>query len=405
MKKKQRCLLKRFAALVAALVISFSLPVSAFAASDTEVAMPSQDDFRAHYGSWFVWRTRDVMGSPYYELCSSPVVFDSSGNLDTSLTPSYSFISPSYFDVSVSSGSDSFYYYACALPVPLFGCSGLWSELPSFPVGSTRIPGLSCCVSLYSSSSWLSTTDYYIFLSPTYSSFSSSISSSFSDESFSSSSSFDSVSSTFFPSSFYSFPFAYRSGSSSIRTSYSVQGGDNDCINFTSSGGTGDTWVSFKTNKFFLKSGTFVSCPDSYSCPSTDLGLVVIKKVTPPAGGTINSASSFSPSAPFSLNPTLLVPVGFLPDVKLGDWISDSPEDLQDVITNEFNVDSDKLKDSKDSLNSWNSTSSVDTDLANTSLSTINALFQNLGQFLAIVSLMIFGAVVLRMLLRKAVDG
>lgn len=133
--------------------------------------------------------------------------------------------------------------------------------------------------------------------------------------------------------------------------------------------------------------------------------MVVVGNPSPPSGGTINSASSFSPFTAFYLIPTLLVPVGMLPDVKLGDWISDSPEDLQKALTNEFGIDSGTLKNSKDNLNSWNSTSSVDTDLANTSLSAINALFQNMGQFLAIVSLLIFGAVVLRMLLRKAVDG
>lgn len=78
MKKKQRCLFKRFAALVAALVISFSFPVSALAASDTVADMPSDSDFLAHRGSWFVWRTFDVRSAsgddaPYYELCSSPI--------------------------------------------------------------------------------------------------------------------------------------------------------------------------------------------------------------------------------------------------------------------------------------------------------------------------------------------
>ena len=53
MKKKQRCFVKRFAALVAALVISFSLSVPAFAASD-EAAMPSFADFKAHPDSLFL---------------------------------------------------------------------------------------------------------------------------------------------------------------------------------------------------------------------------------------------------------------------------------------------------------------------------------------------------------------
>ena len=55
MKKKHRCLVKRFAALVAALILVFSLSVPVFAASDTEADMPSLDDFYSHHGSWYVW--------------------------------------------------------------------------------------------------------------------------------------------------------------------------------------------------------------------------------------------------------------------------------------------------------------------------------------------------------------
>lgn len=396
MKSMQRFLFKRFAAIVAALVISFTLPVSALAASDTEVDMPSNSDFLSHRGSWFVWRIRNHGSEIYYELCASPIYFDSAGNLDTSLSVGFSYKSSSYFDIGVISGSDLRYYYACALPVPCAGVSGLWSDLPSFPVGSTAIGNLSCCVSLYSSPSWLDSS-YYISLSPCSSfnpstvSFSSSIGSSS-----------DSITAAEFPTPLYSFPFAFRSETSSNRTSYSVQGGDDFCINFSRSD---LLWVSFKTNKFLVKPDVFSSYPATYSCPSSDLGLVVVKQASAPSGGTLNSASSFSPSTSFKLISTLLVPVGMLPDVKLGDWISDSPEDLQKALTNEFGIDSGTLKNSKDNLNSWNSTSSVDIDLANTSLSAINSLFQNMGQFLAIVSLLIFGAVVLRMLLRKAVDG
>ena len=395
MYKKQRCLFKRFAAFVAALVLSFSLPISALAASSSIADMPSKADFLSHRGSWFVWRIRDIYGD-YFELCSSPLFFDSSNNLDTSNSVVFPYKSSSYFDIGVISGSDFRYYYACALPVPCAGVSGLWSELPSFPVGSSAVPNLSCVVSLYSSAS-LVDSDYSIFLSPC---------SSFTPSSviFSSSigSSSDSFTSAEFPSPLFSFPFALRSESSSSRQSYVVQGGDSSCINFTRDR---DTWISFNTNKFLVKPDSFSSYPSSFSCSSSDLGLVVIKNASAPSGGTLNSASSFSPSTSFSLITTLLVPVGMLPDVKVGDWISDSPEDLQKALTNEFGIDSGTLKNSKDNLNSWNSTSSVDSELANTSLFALNALFQNMGQFLAVVSILVFGAVVLRMLLRKAVDG
>lgn len=94
--------------------------------------------------------------------------------------------------------------------------------------------------------------------------------------------------------------------------------------------------------------------------------------------------------------------------LKVGDEFpadTDAFDSLRDDLIKQFPEAAEKIENGKSTLTGWNDTETVDTDLANTSLSTINALFQNLGQFLAIVSLMIFGAVVLRMLLRKAVDG
>jgi hypothetical protein len=96
------------------------------------------------------------------------------------------------------------------------------------------------------------------------------------------------------------------------------------------------------------------------------------------------------------------------PGLKVGDEFpadTDAFDSLRDDLIKQFPEAAEGIENGKSTLTGWNDTETVDTDLANTSLSTINALFQNLGQFLAIVSLMIFGAVVLRMLLRKAVDG
>lgn len=397
MKKKQRCLFKRFAALVAALVISFSLPVSALAASDTEADMPSRSDFATHLDSWFVWRSRSYGGVLCYELTASPLYFDSSGNFTSGFQGSFL---PTFYDVSVLADDDTTYYYACATPVPLHGITGSWSSLPSFPVG-TGPSYSSCSVCLYSKSSWLGTpsnsTGLVAFLSPAYSpSSSSSVS-----YGASSGSSFDSITASTFPTPLYSFPFAFRSGTSSIRSSYVLQGGMTSPINFDSSGFSA---LSFSTTRFLLKPSVFSPYSQGFLAPSSNLGLVVASVPSPPSGGTINSASSFALSSCY-LVPTLLVPSGLLPDVKVGDWISDSPEDLQKALTNEFNVDSGKLKDSKDNLNSWNSTSSVDSDIASGATGLLNAVFQNLGTFLFSVSLLCFGAVVLRMLIRKAVDG
>ena len=56
-------------------------------------------------------------------------------------------------------------------------------------------------------------------------------------------------------------------------------------------------------------------------------------------------------------------------------------------------------------MTGWNDTETVDTDVAFSAMSALNAMFQNLGSFLFIISLMVFGAVVLRMFIKKAVDG
>lgn len=396
MKVKRKSLgnfFRRVGALISSFLMICCLTVSVFAVSDTEADMPSKADFFSHQGSWFVWRTRTLSGYSYYELCSGPVLTDSSGAVISS--PAYSHRSTSYFDVPVIYGSDLRNYYACALPVPFYGVSGLWSELPSFPVGSAN-NGLTCSVSLYATSSWFES-PYYAFLSPCYSSSSTSVT--FSNTIGSSS---DSIFAAEFPSPLYSFPFAYRTGSSSTNSSYSVLGGNSNCI---STSKNDDLTISFGTNKFMVKPEVFSTYPYSYSCASSDLGLVVIKKLSVPSTGTINSASLFAPSSPFFLVPTLLVPAGFLPDVKIGDWLSDSPEDLQKALTNEFNVDSGTLKDSKQNFDSWQNSNTIDTDVANTSLDVVNAMMQNVGQFVAIVSLLCFGAVVLRVLIRKAVEG
>ena len=387
MKIKQRCFFKRFAALVAALVISLSLPVSALAASDTEADMPSLTDFEKHLGSWFVWR-KTVLGVPGFELLCSPVSFDSSGNYNGT---GYNYSTP-LFDIELISSSDEHYCYACAYPVPFYGTSGSWSDLPSFPVGSSSRAASPIAYAAPGSSAVTNTIGFLTSFR----------SSSDRNASFSSSigSSSDSLILEPFFSPLYAYPFAFRSYSDSIRQYYSIKGGDSSFFRTTVSS---HSYLDIFSSRVLTGTSDFSSLPYGFTIPSSDLGLVLVS--TQNVSSSPVSASAFKISDPPFINFSLFVPFSFLPTAKVGDWISDSPEDLQDAITNEFGVDSGTLKNSKDNLNSWNSTSSIDTDVANTSLSTINALFQNLGQFLAIVSLMVFVAVVLRMLVRKAVDG
>jgi len=84
---------------------------------------------------------------------------------------------------------------------------------------------------------------------------------------------------------------------------------------------------------------------------------------------------------------------------------TDAFDKLRDELLDQFPEAADNIENGKATIQGWNDTETVDTDVASTSISALNALFQNLGGFLFIVSLMVFGAVVLRMLIRKAVDG
>lgn len=84
---------------------------------------------------------------------------------------------------------------------------------------------------------------------------------------------------------------------------------------------------------------------------------------------------------------------------------TDSFDQMRDELIDQFPEASENIQNGKDTLTGWNDTESVDTDVASSALSALNAMFQNLGSFLFIVSLMVFGAVVLRMFIRKAVDG
>lgn len=392
MKKKQRCLFKRFAALVAALVISFSLSVPAFAGFDTEADMPSLDDFYNHHGSWYVWRSANISGFPFYELLCSPI---SVSGTSYSLPYSVSY-STNAFDVSyLADDSGKSYDYACAFPLPLRGASGYWHELPSFPIGS-GMKFDTCSVRVYSTAAQPSGT--FGFLTSSFSRSDRILA--FGNSSGSSAgSSTDTLDSFTFSSPFYSYPFAIRQSSSSSASGYVLQGGDNNFI-IPSPGYSSTRALNLGVTRYLRGTSTFVPYPSGYTIPSSDIGFVFVRQ---PSSSPVYSASAFDTTGSFAFS--LLVPASRLPDIKLGDWLSDSPEDLQDVLTNEFGVDSGTLEDSKNNLNSWNSTSSVGSDVASGASGLLGGLFQNLGTFLFSVSLLCFGAVVLRMLIRKAVDG
>lgn len=84
---------------------------------------------------------------------------------------------------------------------------------------------------------------------------------------------------------------------------------------------------------------------------------------------------------------------------------TDAFDQMRDDLIDQFPEASENIQNGKDTLTGWNDTETVDAGVASSALSALNAMFQNLGSFLFIVSLMVFGAVVLRMFIRKAVDG
>lgn len=389
---KQRCLFKRFAALVAAFVISFSLPVSALAASSTEADMPSLDDFYSHHGSWYVWRSTTQSGFLYYELLCSPIsVSGSSYSLPYSVP-----YSTNAFDVSyLANDSGASYDYACAYPLPLRGASGYWYELPSFPIGMGTNTD-TCLVRVYSAVDQPSGT--FGFLTSSFSHSDRILSFGNTDGSGSGSST-DTLDVYTFSSPFYSYPFAIRQTTSSSASGYVLQGGDNSFF-VPLSNYSRARFIHLGSTRYLRGTLSFVSYPSGYTIPSSDIGFVFVQQ---PSSSPIYSASAFDTTGSFAFS--LLVPASRLPDVKFGDWISGSPDDLQDAILKDFGIDSGTLKDSKDNLNSWNSTPSVDSDVASGVSGLLGGLFQNLGTFLFSVSLLCFGAVVLRMLIRKAVDG
>lgn len=391
MNKKQRCFCKRFAALVASLVLVFSLSVPVFAASDTEADMPSLNDFYSHHGSWYVWRSLVQSGFLYYELLCSPIsVSGDSYSLPYSVP-----YSSNAFDVSyLSNDSGASYEYACAFPLPLRGASGYWYELPSFPIGMGTNTD-SSLVRVYSTADQPSGT--FGFLTSSFSR-SDRILTFGNTEGSSSGSSTDTFDSYTFSSPFYSYPFASRQYASNSASGYVLQGGDDGFI-VPLSNYKRARYIHLGSTRYLRGTYSFDPYPSGYTIPSSDIGFVFVQKPS----STSFYASSFNTSGSFAFS--LLVPASRLPDVKLGDWFSDSPEDLQDAITNQFKIDSGTLQGTEDNLNSWNSSSSVDSDVASGASGLLGGLFQNLGTFLFSVSLLCFGAVVLRMLIRKAVDG
>lgn len=356
-------------------------------------ASPSFDDFVSHHGSWYVWRSYSFDGSLGYELICHPFLqYNDTDTLSSSFV-SYSTDSLTY---SYNSGGTTVTLLA-AIPYIPYGASGYWSELPSFPVGSGSSWSHCAYVRFYpnirtgalsSISDIFSDTSIRCYLTSAFSS---------SDSSFalSDSSSILDDFPVFVPNS------VFIAGSKTDTSSSHVGFGLED--------GATNFWASPSNYKVVSLSSSHTSShsmrpfAQGATIPSSELGFVFFKD---PGTGYHSFASEFNVSD-LSFAASLWVPASMLPsDVAVGDWISQGTMDkLQDQLVNDFNVNSDTLTDSKANFDSWQNSNTIDTDVADTGLNIINALMQNVGQFVFIVSLLCFGAVVLRVLIRKAVAG
>lgn len=148
-----------------------------------------------------------------------------------------------------------------------------------------------------------------------------------------------------------------------------------------------------------------------YNLSSDDLVILALPYWNSNNGFPSHSSSAFPDVGTVTVNAVVSfwVDANKLPaGLKVGDEFpadTDAFDKLRDDLIKQFPEASDNIENGKDTIQGWNDTETVDTDVASTSISALNAMFQNLGGFLFIISLMVFGAVVLRMLIRKAVDG
>lgn len=394
MKKKQRCFVKRFVALVAALMLCASLCVPCFA-SNNWPSSPSFADFVSHHGSWYVWQQVNYYGERGFELICSPMVENGDTNTANSrFSTLYSTNSGSY---TYTNSSGVTVTLLTAIPYIPLGASGYWAELPSFPVGSGLSYSHCAFVRLYPNvkSGFLSNIDDVFndsslraYLTSAFSESGSSFSDTYEHEVLDDSP-------VYVPNTIY--PVISKTDTSSNHTSFSISDGSSKFWATPSNG------VYLNLSDSHQASARLRSYAQNAFIPSSELGFVFIKD---PGSGFHPYNTEFNVSD-LAFTASLWVPAAFLPsNTKVGDWISNaSIEGLQDELVNDFDVNSDTLKNSKDNLNSWNSTSSVDSDVASGATGLLNGIFQNLGTFLFSVSLLCFGAVVLRMLIRKAVDG
>lgn len=392
MNKKHACLLKRFAALVAALVLCSSLVVPCFAsnnASSRKWVVRSEAQMTAENGTV----------SRYLEL----VPYENGDVYATPITTAYStlLLSPS------SLGSDLFMKWALMLnPI---NYPDWWRS--SIPLGANTYVS-------FSNARLLSSTVSDSRISPSTFSFSVyaftpslgiSVTAPYSEAG--NNQYFLSGSSVFYPVDMYAdtSPSVDGPGGSEWRlpphfvyydsstSTYLLQDFAQFCFSTASLYGSSNSFSSYSSG---LSLSTFYP---HYNASSNSLVFAVMPS------NISTTTFDFSGVLSVSVEISFFVDANKLPaGLQVGDEFpadTDAFDQLRDELIKQFPEASENIENGKDTIQGWNDTETVDTDVASTSISVLNALFQNLGGFLFVISLMVFGAVVLRMLIRKAVDG
>lgn len=140
-----------------------------------------------------------------------------------------------------------------------------------------------------------------------------------------------------------------------------------------------------------------------YNISSDELAFAVV-----PPFSMLKSSASQTISLTVSAVVEFWIDANKLPSgLQVGDEFpadTDAFDNMRDELINQFPEASDNIENGKSTLTGWNDTQTVGEDVASSALSVLSAIFQNLGTFLFTVSLMVFGAVVLRMFIKKAVS-
>lgn len=379
MKKKQRCLFKRFAAIVAALMLCASLCVPAFAsnnASSQKWVVVGERDMRNEMGTYsrYLHLTPYQGGEIYATTISSYV---SSLNTNASSTAP----EPTNFMTWLVPLNFPDWWRAA---LPLGNRAYIQFDSPQIVRNSTGSSISSFFVFAFSRSQ-ASYFDFSVDRSPSTSSNSSDTSVVFRNDS-----PLFPLSSAIIDGSF---------GSSPLASGVSLQVGSSSLV--------------YSLQDFYQLYPSFWSVSGSYSGFSytSVAGLSNLSSDDLILGVTLPTFPATE--APYIL--TVSVAISFWVDanklpagLQVGDEFpanTDAFDRMRDNLIDQFPEASDNIKNGKTTLNGWNDTETVATDVASFAMSALSAMFQNLGTFLFTVSLMVFGAVVLRMFIRKAVDG